>query len=74
MSEEIRPPHRPSRRAAQSAVIKGTKAQRQARAALGRNLLMLTTESWVTSALREAVRGRGIIWSRIWRCRSARRR
>ena len=55
MSEEIRPPHRPNRRAAQSAVIKSTKAQRQARAALGRNLLMLTTESWVTSALREAV-------------------
>lgn len=33
----------------------GSKAQRQARAELGRNLLLLTTESWVTGAIREAV-------------------
>lgn len=34
---------------------RGSKAQRQARAELGRNLLLLTTESWVTGAIREAV-------------------
>lgn len=34
---------------------KGTKAQRMAREALGRNLLVLTSETWVTEALREAV-------------------
>ncbi len=34
---------------------KGTKTQRMAREALGRNLLALTAETWITEALREAV-------------------
>ncbi|GAA6179612.1 MULTISPECIES: BrnA antitoxin family protein [unclassified Shimia] len=33
----------------------GTKTQRMAREALGRNLLMLTSERWVSEAIREAV-------------------
>ena len=34
---------------------KGNKAQRMAREALARNLLVLTSETWVTEALKEAV-------------------
>lgn len=34
---------------------KGTKSQRVAREALGRNLMALSTEQWVSAALREAV-------------------
>lgn len=34
---------------------KGGKAQRMAREALARNLLVLTSETWVTEALKEAV-------------------
>ncbi|MBO9474719.1 BrnA antitoxin family protein [Shimia sp. R10_1] len=34
---------------------RGSKAQQRAREALGRNLLLLTTETWVSDALREAV-------------------
>lgn len=46
MSAEIR--KRPS-------ATRGTKAQRLAREALGRNLLLLTAERWVSDAIREAV-------------------
>ena len=34
---------------------KGTKSQRMAREALGRNLLYLASEVWITEAIREAV-------------------
>ena len=40
---------------ARRAPAKGGKIQREARAALARNLLLLTSENWLASAVREAV-------------------